>query len=300
MEIISCIFCGVDNSFPVIHENGYTGRKCRRCGLIYISPRPSHEDIRDLYADDGAVTSSHCQFAAESYKRLHARFTLKILRGYASGGKLLEIGPGAGLFMDQARAAGFKPYGVEPNLTQAEYIRNRLGLPCESRQLSDAYPGELFDVIYHCDVISHMYDPCAEFRTMRERLKPRGTLIFETGNMGDVRPDRLAMVPQFQYPDHLFFFSSGNIESLLQLSGFHPVRKFLFSIIPELLLRETVSRFKRRIEPSEAATPRGKVSSSFPSSMKARIAMFARYRLGACLPIRDHHQTIITIAKPQL
>jgi hypothetical protein len=32
--------------------------------------------------------------------------------------------------------------------------------------------------------------------------------------------------------------------------------------------------------------------------MKARIAMFARYRLGAYLPLQDHHQTIIVIAKP--
>ena len=137
MENISCIFCGVDDSFPVIHENGYTGRKCRRCGLIYISPRPSREDIRNLYADDRAVTSSQCQIAAESYKRLHARFTMKILRRHASGGKLLEIGPGSGLFMDQARAEGFTPCGVEPNLIQAEYIRNRWGLTCESRQFSD-------------------------------------------------------------------------------------------------------------------------------------------------------------------
>jgi hypothetical protein len=184
MEIISCIFCGVDDSFPVIHENGYTGRKCRRCGLIYISPRPNREDIRNLYAGDGAATSSQCQFAAEGYKRLHARLTLKILRGHASGGKLLEVGPEAGLFMDQARADGFKPCGVEPNLIQAEYIRNRLGLPCESRQLSDAYPGELFDVIYHCDVISHMYDPCTEFRTMRERLKPYGALMLRNRKYG--------------------------------------------------------------------------------------------------------------------
>jgi len=246
MESIPCIFCNVDDSFPVIHENGYTGRKCRRCGLIYISPRPSREEIRNLYADDGAVTSSQCQFADESYKRLHARLTVKILHRYASGGKLLEIGPGSGLFMDQARADGFTPCGVEPNLIQAKYIRNRLELPCESRQLSDAYPSELFDVIYHCDVISHMYDPCTEFRTMRERLKPDGVLIFETGNMGDVRPDRLALVPQFQYPDHLFFFSTRNLESLLLLSGFYTVRQFRFSTVPDLLFRKAASRFKYR------------------------------------------------------
>jgi Zn ribbon nucleic-acid-binding protein len=57
METISCILCRVDDSFPIIQENGYTGRKCRRCGLIYISPRPSREDIKDLYAHDQAVIS---------------------------------------------------------------------------------------------------------------------------------------------------------------------------------------------------------------------------------------------------
>ncbi len=299
MESISCIFCGVDDSFPVIHENGYTGRKCRRCGLIFISPRPSREDIRNLYADDQAVTSSQCQFAAEAYKRLHARFTMKILRGYASGGKLLEIGPGGGLFMDQARADGFKPCGVELNLIHAEYIRNRWGLPCESRQLSDAFPGEIFDVIYHCDVISHLYNPCTEFKIMRERLTPQGILIYETGNMGDVRPDRLAMIPRFQYPDHLFFFSSRNLESLLQLSGFRPVRQFRFSTVPELLLRKAVSRFKCRRNGSNVAAPRGTDSASSSLWVKSRIAMFARYRLGAYLPIPDHHQTIIMIAKPK-
>ncbi|MBZ5671853.1 MAG: class I SAM-dependent methyltransferase [Acidobacteriia bacterium] len=298
MESISCIFCGIDDSFPVIQENGYTGRKCRQCGLIYVSPRPSREDIRNLYEHDGAVTSSHCQFASEHYKRLHARLTLNILRGYASGGKLLEIGPGAGLFMDEARAEGFTPYGVELNLIQADYIRNRWRLPCESRPSSDAYPGESFDVIYHCDVISHLCDPSAEFRIMRERLTPHGVLIFETGNMGDVRPDRLAMVPQFQYPDHLFFFSTRNIESLLQLSGFHPVRQFRFSTVPELLLRQVLSRLKAPSNGPVIAATGAKVAGSSSSALKARLRMFARYRLGACLPIYNHHQTMIVIATP--
>jgi SAM-dependent methyltransferase len=299
MENISCIFCGVDDSFPVIHENGYTGRKCRRCGLIYISPRPSREDIRNLYADDGAVTSSQSEYAAESYKRLHAQLTLKILRRYASGGKLLEIGPGTGLLMNQARAEGFTPCGVELNHIQAEYIRRRLRIPCESRQLREAYPGERFDVIYHCDVISHMYDPYSEFRVMRERLKPHGVLIFETGNMGDVRPERLAMVPQFQYPDHLSFFSTRNIASLLQLSGFDPVRQFRFSIVPELLLRKAVSKLKRRRNGSGVAATRGTDSASSSSLVKARLAMFVRYRSGAYFPMRNHHQTIIKVAKPK-
>jgi hypothetical protein len=134
---------------------------------------------------------------------------------------------------------------------------------------------------------------------MRELLTPRGVLIFETGNMGDVRQDRLAMVSQFQYPDHLFFFSTRNIESLLQLSGFDPLRQLRFSIVPEMLLRKAVSRFWPRRNGSETTTTRGTDSASFSSLVRARVAMFARYRLGAYLQIRDHHQTIITIAKPK-
>jgi hypothetical protein len=134
---------------------------------------------------------------------------------------------------------------------------------------------------------------------MKERLTTHGVLIFETGNMGDVRLDRLAMVPQFQYPDHLFFFSTRNIETLLQISGFHPVRKFRFSIVPELLLRKAVSRLKCRRNGSGVAATRGTDSAASSSSVKARIAMFARYRLGAYFPIKDDHETIIMIAKPK-
>ena len=51
--------------------------------------------------------------------------------------------------MDEARLAGFSPYGIELNRLQADSIRDKLSLPCESRSIADAFPGEQFDVIYH-------------------------------------------------------------------------------------------------------------------------------------------------------
>jgi phage FluMu protein Com len=103
METISCIFCGEGESYAFIEENGFTGRKCPRCGLIYISPRPAAEEIANLYGHDEAHLTAEAQLAAERYKRLHARNALRILRRYATRGKLLEVGPGAGFFMDEAR-----------------------------------------------------------------------------------------------------------------------------------------------------------------------------------------------------
>jgi SAM-dependent methyltransferase len=297
VETISCIFCGEGDSRALIQENGFTGRKCARCGLIYISPRPSPEEIANLYGHDEANVSAEAQIAAEPYKRLQARNTLRILRKFVSGGKLLEIGPGAGYFMDEARIAGFSPYGIELNHLQADSIRDKLSLPCESRSISDAFLGEQFDVIYHCDVISHLSDPIAEFRAMRQRLTENGVLIFETGNMGDVRADRLQQIRLFQYPDHLFFFSTRNIESLLQLANFHMLGIARHSIVPEMWMNKALSGL-RGDGTSANAHANGNGAKKRPTSAAAAQLRFSiRYRLGGLTPIQDHHQTIVVVAK---
>jgi SAM-dependent methyltransferase len=293
VEAITCIFCGVDDSFPMIEENGFTGRKCRRCGLIYISPRPSRDEVANLYGHDHAHISAGAHLAAERYKRLHARHSLRILRRYATQGQLLEIGPGAGFFLEEAYAAGFAPHGIELNPAQVEFIRGH-GIPCVAETVAEAFPGLSFDVIYHCDVISHLHDPIVEFRAMHHRLRERGLLLFETGNFGDVPVDRLADVPRFQYPDHLFFFSAGNIVRLLALSGFELLRVYRYSLGADLL-RWKLASLVRRGEDGRAGGALEAVARE--SALKARIAFFARYRVGALFPRRERHQTVIVVAR---
>lgn len=58
MEFIECIFCKRYSDRVVITENGYTGRKCPICNLVYISHRPSFSEtlnysIRKLLAATG-------------------------------------------------------------------------------------------------------------------------------------------------------------------------------------------------------------------------------------------------------
>jgi SAM-dependent methyltransferase len=292
VEAITCIFCGVDDSFPAIHENGFTGRKCRRCGLIYVSPRPSRDEVANLYGHDHAHISSGAHVAAENYKRLHARHTLRILRRYATKGQLLEIGPGAGFFLEEARAAGFAPHGIELNPAQVDFIRG-YGIPCVAETVAEAFRGQSFDVVYHCDVISHLHDPIAEFRAMHGRLCERGLLLFETGNFGDVRVDRLANVPRFQYPDHLFFFSSGNIVRLLALSDFELLRVYRYSLGADLLRWKLASLLPSHND----GRPGSEQAVARESALKSRIAFFARYRLGALFPRRGRHQTVIVVAR---
>ena len=313
METIECIFCNNSKSTIVIEENGFQGRQCDNCGLIYISPRPSLHDIIDLYGHDNADISAQSHISGSFVKRLYAKHSLKLIKKNIRSGLILEIGAGAGFFLDEARKQSFEVYGLEPNPIQANFIRNTLKIPCEGKPLdSSTFGGKKYDIIYHCDVISHFFDPISEFSKINERLNPNGYVVFETGNLGDVDKKYFKVFTKFQYPDHLFFFSENNLVTLLKKTGFEVVSLHRYSILPQLKLIKLLKNFFRHIKgnQNEKTNSQTKVKStidayslnfSFTKILLRGIYNYffylIRYKLGYLFPKKGRPQTIIVIAK---
>jgi hypothetical protein len=209
-EDIQCPLCDLCSPAIAMEENGFLGRRCSGCGLVYISPRPGAREIQDLYMCDKAHIQPDSHFQHSFLKRMFARHTLKLTAPHVTSGSILEIGAGAGYFLDEARKAGFQPYAVELNPRQADFIEDALGIPCERQLFSTASFGpKKFDVIYHADVISHFSEPLQVFREIAEKLADNGFVVFETGNFADVAPRYLPAIPCLQYPDHSSFSASG-------------------------------------------------------------------------------------------
>jgi SAM-dependent methyltransferase len=313
MEEINCIFCDHPNESVIIEENGYKGRKCSSCGLIYISPRPTFEEIVELYKRNSAHRSAEAHIAAEFARRLYARHTLRIIGVFKPGGKILELGSGAGYFLDEARKRGYEPFGIEFNPVQAKFIREKMGIPCEEKPLDpSSFEGTLFDVVYHCDVISHFYDPIAEFEKFNAVLAKGGYVVFETGNLGEVEPRYLEHVSCFQYPDHLFFFNTRNLEELLSRTGFELVRIYRYSILPELRITNALMGVilyakygkagKKSASASGCTAPPtgGQVDFPLKKIIKRTWNYFTylvRYKLGSVLPKEGRPQTMIVVAR---
>ena len=310
MEDIKCIFCKKNNDKIVIRENGYTGIKCKSCDLIYISPRPSLNEIIDLYGHDQADASAKSHIDASSSKAIYARHTLKIINKYIQKGKLLEIGAGGGYFLNEARKKGFNVCGIEFNEIQSKFINQELGIPCVRLPLSqEIYPNVNFDIIYHCDVISHFYDPIHEFEKMNLRLNKNGYVIFETGNLGDVDKKYWKYYRKFQYPDHLFFYSESNIKSLLEMTGFELIHISRYSILPQLFIKKILRKIKNFIKTeNKIKKPTVQSSTSTAQTSKSRlhkflnllnvyIFFFIRYKLGFIVPKNRRLQTLIVVAK---
>ncbi|MEX2601725.1 MAG: class I SAM-dependent methyltransferase [Balneolaceae bacterium] len=308
MEEIPCIFCNIPSEDTAIQENGFTGKRCPECGLIYISPRPSFEEIVDLYGHDTAHISAEDHIADELRKRLYARYHLKKIRQVIRSGELLEIGAGAGFFLNEAEQAGFIPHGLEFNPIQAEYIRSELNIPCEESPLSrTVFNGKKFELIFHCDVISHLFNPVDDFQVMHDLLSEDGILVFETGNYAEMNPRWYRYIDTFMYPDHLFFFSVKNLKQLLEMSGFELIRIHRYSILPQLRMKTLFSRLKEIIRggdgtnsPAAGQKPDGgrkNRTRSLAGDLKVWANYLLRYHLGKIVPKKGRPQTMIVIAR---
>jgi SAM-dependent methyltransferase len=301
LEEIPCIFGHGYNEAVAIEENGFKGRRCATCGLIYISPRPSVTEIFNVYHHDKAYLQSSFHIHDNPAATLAARHHLRYLRALSQPpASILEIGCGGGHFLKAAQDASYQVFGIELNPFQAEHVTTILKIPCERNPFSvGSFGTRNFDVIYHVDVLSHLPDPIADFKMMYDKLKPGGHLLFETGNGADIHPRYYRFFNVFQYPDHLFFFGRQTIVQLLKSVGFSEIRIRSWSIVPQLTLSK-VSRSRRKTAQKNDALesrPEGRLRNNHRRSLAAHFFHLVRYRLGAIPVPEDSPQTMLISCK---
>lgn len=199
-----------------------------------------------LYTDEHAVLYADAQFQFDAFNRMEAARTLSKIQKIKERGAILEIGPGGGGFLSEARRLGYDPHGIELNPIEARWINEELKIPCETAILSPtSFNGQTFDIIYHRDVLSHLSDPIGAFRMMHRALKSDGLLVFETGNIADVDPRYMKYFSQFSYPDHLFFFGEKSLIKLMAMTGFTQHAIHRDPILLQLILQKMGDRSGR-------------------------------------------------------
>jgi 2-polyprenyl-3-methyl-5-hydroxy-6-metoxy-1,4-benzoquinol methylase len=298
----SCRKCvrPAEEDAATLAENGYVGYKCLDCGLIYVAPRPDPDSISNLYDHDGAQVPAARLIASSGTfgKALKARHTLRFIRRHVAGGDLLEIGGGGGAFAFQARKY-FRVHAAEFNPAQVAHMR-KMGVDCRRGAFNGLFRGEKFDVIYHCDVLSHLSDPVADFRAMHDMLGPGGVLAFETGNNGDVRENFYPLVDAWMYPDHLFFFSQRSLANLAAASGFEPLEVHSYSRALEMRAMKPLRALRHG-----AGEGRG-LGAEVHVGWQRRMLLNAKhlldfsliYAAGSIAPKRGRPQSIISVWRP--
>jgi SAM-dependent methyltransferase len=155
--------------------------RCGDCGTVHQSSAPRGRELHDLYRE----MSDERYLREEEGRRRHARRLLDLLAVHMPRGRLLDIGCGYGLMLDEARRRGYDVEGVELSVAAARYARERLGLPVREMALEDAaldgaLDGERYDVVLAVDVLEHFDDPVVALDRMCALLAPGGVLLIVT------------------------------------------------------------------------------------------------------------------------
>jgi SAM-dependent methyltransferase len=169
---------GADAFSPSCHELGLHGDLliCHECGAVEQPGLPSGEELHALYRE----TRDGSYLTEEAGRRATARRLLELIAEQVPAGRLLDVGCGPGLLLDEARAAGYGVVGVELSREAAQHAHDALGLEVHEVALEDFDDAGGFDVVVLADVIEHVDDPVGAIARCADLLRPGGVVCVVT------------------------------------------------------------------------------------------------------------------------
>ncbi len=135
-----------------------------------------------------------------------------------TGGKILDFGCNAGLFLSEAKESGYEAYGIELSEAAVDYARKKFGIDSikigKEEKMND-FPDNYFDVITAFDVLEHLLSPASILDKIYSKLKPGGIFVATFPDMDSL----LARISKNYWhalvPSHLSYFSEKSIRYLI-------------------------------------------------------------------------------------
>jgi len=154
------------------------------------------------------------------------RSRLRHIPPYVPGGRLLDVGCGAGDYLDVVSSLGWEPYGVDINSKAIEICQTRMprGQFFLGHLDNARFPDDFFDVVNLSHVLEHMDSPTKTLQEVWRILKQEGLVLIHVPN-ADGMHARLFRENWFPWelPRHLVHFSPATIKVLVSKVGFEQI-----------------------------------------------------------------------------
>jgi 2-polyprenyl-3-methyl-5-hydroxy-6-metoxy-1,4-benzoquinol methylase len=202
---------------PSLHEIGRHGDllECIECGTVQQPLLPGGDELHELYRG----VEDEAYLAEETGRRATAAHLLDLIGADVAGGRLLDVGCGHGLLLDEARQRGFEVVGLELSRAAARHARDALGLDVREVALEDFEDADGFDVVVLADVLEHLDDPVAAVERCARLLRPDGALCVVTPDPSSFTA-RIAGKRWWGYvPAHACLLPRATLRELLSASG---------------------------------------------------------------------------------
>lgn len=224
LENVKCVICDIDDtellydaSDKLLHhyEASFPVKRCKICGLVYISPRATEETKGLYYSDEYSFKSDKPSQAIAHY--------LPVIRELEKmdSGSIYDVGTGNSQFLPLMRDMGWDVGGNEVDRSLVEFFREEHQIDVDYGNIEDAgNESNLFDVVSIMGVLEHIPNPKKLLQEVNRILKDDGKLVLwcfnrniEAGLMGRYWLG-------FDPPRHCYSFSEKTLAKLLNEAGF--------------------------------------------------------------------------------
>jgi 2-polyprenyl-3-methyl-5-hydroxy-6-metoxy-1,4-benzoquinol methylase len=199
-------------------------KKCRGCGLCQVNPLGKFrgENETEAYFLKEYLP---LYLANRENSLAERRAHISAIRGYCrlpGRPRLLDVGCAIGSMLQEAKAAGWDPVGVETSEFAANYAAEHSGCPVYAGTLQKAaFPSESFDVVTLMDVIEHVPYPVDLIDEIYRVLRPGGVVFLVTPNFSSFFVRLYGPTAYGVWPDqHIVYFQPSTVERLLRNVGF--------------------------------------------------------------------------------
>ncbi len=207
---VACNLCGSRDAkvlFEAIDrlhgvEGAFRYVRCQACGLMYMNPQVTLEDIGRLYpesysphADKSKMSRTMMMrlrdcvrtiplFGTELRRLTDARVIAPLLKKLTGRKKLLDVGCGNGAFMDSVRSeVGCEIHGIDVSKNAVEAARKFYGIDIFHGTIDEApFEDESFDAITAWWYLEHIPNPNESVARMSRLLRRGGTCVIGVPN----------------------------------------------------------------------------------------------------------------------
>lgn len=257
LEDSPCDVCGEHEQALLFRAQGFAYQRCAGCSHVRVHPRV-RLDIHTRIAEESDAPADDPFLEVQ---RMHAEYLCRVLRRFARGPRLLDVGFGRGYLMHLAQAYGFEAYGVEGSSALSDALRPVFGRRLHRATVGDApLPWGQFDVVVMSHVLEHMHAPQAALRHVRAALNNDGLLYVAVPDMDSIQFKIFGKRWNAISPVvHLQNFTERSLRHVLEAAGF-----------------EILSRLQHPPEPAALTNPAKRLFRDLGGTESGELAMLCR------------------------